>query len=655
MIIKKLEIHNFRSLKSVEINCEELIAILGRNGTGKSSILYALNKFYDVNAQFLEYDYYNCNQDLEIIIRVTFGNLRKMELEEFSVYIQNNEFVVTKRINKAGAKYYAVESRIQLFSEIRKISKAIDKRNKYKELLESNVLKDLPESHGSAMVVEQNMNEYENQHPELCERIEMETQLFGPARIGGGKLDKYTKFLLIPAIKDVNDETQKKGAITQLLDVLVERSVNNREDVKKFKSTFEEECRKIFNTDNLFELKDLSNLITENLNIFAPGAELSLTFGDVNIPEINLPEAVPHLAEDKFSAPPNFSGHGLQRSLIFALFRQLSLTNTNAIDIENEEESEEITDKDIRHVLPDLIIAIEEPELYLHPSKCRYLSNTLLQLSKKSKDENRPNTQIFYATHSPFFVDLDRFNHVNIAQKVDGINEEAKYCVVNSYSINQATSKLKEVTGDDNISFTSMSFHAHSYPVMTTIVNEGYFSDFIVIVEGLTDASALWTIQKLLNQKWDELNINIIPVSGKNNIDRPVIIFNGFKIKTYFIFDADSSLTKEALENTKKTNKILTRLGGIEPTEHTQTNITNKFTVFEDKLETEIKISIDETNYNEIRNNIALILGYDKPSKVLKNYEGMRLFIEDVYKKGLKIDILEKIVLKITELYNLKN
>lgn len=653
MIIKKLEIQNFRSLKKVEINCEELIVILGRNGTGKSSVLYALSKFYDVSSQFTTYDYYNCDTNLEIQIRVTYGSLKQSELEEFSPYIQDNEFVVTKRINSGGARYYAVEKRIPQFLDIRRISGASNKRSKYKELLDSNTLENLPTSYNSASVVEQNMDEYERQHPELCERIEMETQLFGPARIGGGKLDKFTKFLLIPAVRDVTEETQRRGAITELLNVLVERSVNNREDVKNFKENFEKDCKKIFNTDNLSELKDLGKLITENLNIFSPGAELSLIFGDANIPEISLPEAIPLLSEDKFSAPPNYSGHGLQRSLIFALLRQLSLTQVKTDDFEEEESTEEIK-VDNNRQLPNLIIAIEEPELYLHPSKCRYLSNTLLKLSERADDESLPTTQIFYATHSPFFVDLDRFNQVNISKKIEGFEEEAKHCIINSYSLQQATDKLKEIADDNTLKFTPLSFLAHSYPVMTTIVNEGYFSDFVIVVEGLSEVSALWVIQKKLNQKWDELNINIIPVLGKNNIDRPVIIFSGFGIKTYYIFDADSSLSEDKIENTKKINKRLLRLGGIEPVELPTTQVTDKFTVFGDKFETEIINALTEEIYNEVRTQIANRLGYDKPSKVLKSFDGTRFFIEEVYNKGLKIEILEKIVLKITELYNLK-
>jgi hypothetical protein len=44
--------------------------------------------------------------------------------------------------------------------------------------------------------------------------IEREEQFFGPRNIGGGKLDKFTKYVLVPAVREASDEASgKKGAI----------------------------------------------------------------------------------------------------------------------------------------------------------------------------------------------------------------------------------------------------------------------------------------------------------------------------------------------------------------------------------------------------------------------------------------------------------
>src|SRR4051794_18387979 len=106
MLIERIEIKNYRSLRSVDLTCGDptspesrsLLAILGRNGGGKSSILYALDIFYDVSAQINEEDCYARNPTNEIMIRVTYGNLRAEERREFQSYIENDRLIVTKRI-----------------------------------------------------------------------------------------------------------------------------------------------------------------------------------------------------------------------------------------------------------------------------------------------------------------------------------------------------------------------------------------------------------------------------------------------------------------------------------------------------------------------------------------------------------------------------
>lgn len=50
MIIELLEIKNFRCIHEESLECDDLTAILGRNGSGKSAFLHALAMFYNLNA-----------------------------------------------------------------------------------------------------------------------------------------------------------------------------------------------------------------------------------------------------------------------------------------------------------------------------------------------------------------------------------------------------------------------------------------------------------------------------------------------------------------------------------------------------------------------------------------------------------------------------
>jgi len=144
MIIESVYIENFRCIKETHLNCDELTVIIGRNGSGKSSLLKAIDIFYDVNAPITIEDFFNHDTDLEIIIRVSYAKLTKDEIEEFQTYIKDNKLIVTKRINqkegKFFQKYYAVAMQIPQFAGIRTISGKKEKRDKFKELIDSNIL-----------------------------------------------------------------------------------------------------------------------------------------------------------------------------------------------------------------------------------------------------------------------------------------------------------------------------------------------------------------------------------------------------------------------------------------------------------------------------------------------------------------------------------
>ena len=63
MKIANIHIRNFRCLYNISISCENLIALVGRNGTRKSSVLKAIDIFFDVNYSGSIEDYCDRNTD----------------------------------------------------------------------------------------------------------------------------------------------------------------------------------------------------------------------------------------------------------------------------------------------------------------------------------------------------------------------------------------------------------------------------------------------------------------------------------------------------------------------------------------------------------------------------------------------------------------
>ena len=246
---------------------------------------------------------------------------------------------------------------------------------------------------------------------------------------------------MVPAVRDACDETSgKKGAVYQLIDMIVLRKVNSRKDIVEFKQEFEERITKLYSSDNLTELPELGKAISKILDVFAPGAKLLLRWDEVSPPQIQLPSPMATLVEDEFEGEISKKGHGLQRALILTLLQQLAMTSP----IEPEGNAGEETNDEHRvpeeesgqsaMTTPDLILAIEEPELYLHPSRSRYLSKLLLELSTSSHDGQNRN-QVLYATHSPYFVDLNRFDQIRVMQKTSSPDSETKQSTVSRFSL----------------------------------------------------------------------------------------------------------------------------------------------------------------------------------------------------------------------------
>jgi len=640
MFIEKVVIENYRSIRGAEVSFGAFTTFLGRNGVGKSTALYALESFYNISTQFSELDYYNHHQlDTSIRIRVTYGSLRPDELNEFGGYVHGSKLIVTKVINQDGARYYGTVAQIPEFAELRKLG-ANDKRNGLKQIVEAGKLPKFPaDIPRKSEDVDRLMAQYESENVELTKPIDRETQFFGPRNVGGGKLDKFTKFVLVPAVKDAASEMERRGAIVQLLDLIVIRSISSREDFKKFKSEFEAKAKQLYGKDNLPELAELGRMVTERLKRYSPGAELLVDFEELKPPPIPLPNAIVTLSEDNFKVPVSYSGHGLQRALILALLEELSLTQPKPV--EQPESGAKKEAEPIR--IPDLILAIEEPELYLHPARSRYLAKILRDLAGQKGDDKTAGTQVISVTHSPYFVEVAHFDDVRMCRKVPTDEEkEPRVTTFASFTRLQAAQHLAQISGRKPEEFTADSFVAHAAPVLNSIVNEGLFADIAVVVEGNSDVAALWATQQIMGKNWDELGVVVVPVGGKNSIDRAVVVFQGFGIPTYFMFDGDKSAGQS-----DKRNQLLMKLGKTAGEDYPVTTVTDRYAVFEENIETYLQLAVGK-EFEGLREKCAAQCGHDKPGESLKNATVMTMFLEEAYQVGFKFDILKAVVDKVT-------
>jgi AAA15 family ATPase/GTPase len=84
VIIESIRVQNFRSVLDETLLCANLTALVGANGSGKSTFLKALELFYSTAPSIDVEDFYNRDTSNEIVFAVTFKGLSKEATDLFA-------------------------------------------------------------------------------------------------------------------------------------------------------------------------------------------------------------------------------------------------------------------------------------------------------------------------------------------------------------------------------------------------------------------------------------------------------------------------------------------------------------------------------------------------------------------------------------------
>ncbi len=633
MKIANIHIENFRCLYNIDIPFENLTALVGRNGTGKSSVLKAIDAFFDINYLASEEDYCDRSTDNPIEITITFKDFTPKEAELFGSYIDNEQLKVRKKIDwiegRAISRYFATYRQIPDFKRIREIESKRDIQTAIRELIDSQKFEGLDGTFRSAEQGLEILSRYEEEHPDLTELVESRFQFMGARNVGGGSLDNFTRFVFLPAVKEATEEFEGKASpISQFIDAIVTTKIEKRDDLIKFGEHINKEIREKYSPENLGGLDGISNEISDLLKIYAPNSALRIDWGEPQPIQVGPPEIFYSLIEDEFEGDISKKGHGLQRALILTLLEYLARIPPKV------EEGEKAR--------VDLILALEEPEIYLHPSRCRYLANILLELSKnEGKESHQTRVQILYSTHSPHFVGLDRFDSIRILRKVQNENTESMVTTESHYTLDEAADLYSDICEQKRDKITRESFRVQSVPVMKPLTNEGFFADLIVLVEGPSDIGVLWKLQEIMKKDWNKKAIALIPAGGKSQLLKAAIVFQGLGIPVYTIFDLDI--------DDPTTCRVLRFLD--QPPEFPTKFIHETWACHEFNLEETLKKCLGEENYDKLWVEVGKDLECN-PKRIRKNEEAMGKFTEIAYEVGMRLDYFENMVEAISNYYD---
>jgi hypothetical protein len=275
-----------------------------------------------------------------------------------------------------------------------------------------------------------------------------------------------------------------------------------KEDSDSAKSVMDELdilAKKLFD-ETKAQLETISNKISFNVSKAFPGTTIEL----VPRSKESIDEKI--VGADSFlrvggngcvATPLLLQGTGIQRALLWSALAVMA-----DVDMGKKKKSQ----AEVKRIL-----LIDEPEAFLHPPTVRDARDSLYDFAI-----NNPDWQVIATTHSPVFIDLSK-NHTTIV-RVDPTQASQKY------------------VSTDKISFeTNERERLQMIRACNPIVNEFFFYDDIVLVEGPTEQLIVQHLEPILGRK-----IHVINCLGKANIPLFAKILNQFKVKYLVIHDSDT-------------------------------------------------------------------------------------------------------------------
>jgi putative ATP-dependent endonuclease of the OLD family len=538
MQLERARIKNFRSLRDVEVTFGAHTALIGGNGAGKSSILKAIEKFYSTSKICDADEFFGRNQEQPIEIELSFHQLSEEEAAAFADRVRDGKLVVTRifDVSASSGRYHGVVPQIPDFTAVRTHSAAAPRRAAYNALRENNPIYAALPNAGSATAVELALSDWEANHPDQLVLLPDDGQFFGFQNNSRGKLQMHTSFVFIPAVREASADAAdgKTSVIGKLLELLVRSQILQRPDVQAFKAQMTQAYQTLVSAENMPELGALAGTLTADLRGLYQDAEVSLNWREIGEMPVPLPMADVLLKDDGFGGPVDRQGHGLQRAFIFTLLQHLARTSVPQVD-----EAPAVAAV-VGHA-PTLILAIEEPELYQHPTKQRHFAEVLRALSGGTLPGVHGHTQVIFGSHSPMFISMGKADEVRLARRSSCADSEFKQCSLRTLDLGIVARKLELAWEKPAGTYSAQSLMPRLH-ILGAELAEGFFASGVILVEGRSDKAALNAAARMLGANFEAAGIAILSAEGKANLDRPYLIFRELGIPTFMLWDCDQHL-----------------------------------------------------------------------------------------------------------------
>jgi len=555
MILREIRIQNFRSAKDTgAFPVPRLFAFVGENNCGKSNIMAAMDSLMSGGTGGVSKTDFN-DPALPIVMKGTFSNLSKSEKRRWQSYLVNSELILEKHLTlgiddrtgkeKVSAEFHGYRGEPKSwFLSVPKIEEKEGSRPKWLDIVNNNGLPDYFLKDGKcnkglfSKALERYLleNTVEYDQPDLSQ-----TQALG---LQSNVIASLPTVHFLKAITDYSDEIDKRSSTTtfrRLMGDLSERMLKNDPEYNKIEAALMK-IRSLLNSlgddasvPRLKALSTIESKITDLLKRLMPSVKAISLSVKVDEAKDIFSSGISIAVDDGVETDVLAKGHGLQRCLVFTLLQTLIMSQREQLVPHARVDTE----------VSSIILAVEEPELYIHPQLSKLVFDAMKDFSKTD--------QVIYSTHSPLFVDA--FDHNSIA-------------IVTKPSIDKGT----VVKTCDQEAFEGLSVEKvfKGLTRLNPAINEMFFAKRVLLVEGPEDQIAITAF--LLNaakiqNRIEEIDWSIIIAGGKEAIPFFQRVLNGFSIPYVVLHDIDitEDMKRDDVATNKKTNETICSLARGNP------------------------------------------------------------------------------------------
>ena len=543
MKLISLYVENYRSIKELEdFRVEPLQALVGENNSGKSNILRCIECFLSARTGGVRLEDFN-DQESPIIIKSEFAGLTDTERRKLRPYLLGDRLILEKNLSiapdqKIETKYrgYRAEPKDWWLS-IKKITEKEGSRPKWKDIaIENGIIKYVQREDGTV-----NKNSYKDgltQFLQGHDDIEYDDPELGDTHALGiqpNLLAVLPKFFLLPATSDYSDEISRISSSTvfrRLMADLVDRIMTTDPRYKEILEALTKlyqllnppaEGEQDMRPQTLCKVEEVLHNTLKRLMPSVQNVRLTV---EVDQAKDVFSRGVGIKVDDGVLTDVLAKGHGMQRSIIFSLLQMLINSSETSTDSR------------------PIILAIEEPELYIHPHAQRLIYKVLKEFAGISNDddENEGFDQVIYSTHSSRLIDVSQYEQIAVVRK----NLE------NGTKITQCDKGILG-TPEERKGFKILTSFGLEH-------NEIFFSHYCILVEGAEDEIAIIATARklgLITDLPDEIGLSIINSGGKGSIPKFQKVLNAFNLDYGVLLELDGKS-----ENESSSASIIENLNG---------------------------------------------------------------------------------------------